>query len=288
MKRTLTWLAPLLSLVALLVITVPAAGSSAIAMGPRRPGPRESTSSNWAGYAVENYSLVTHGNHQKQTAVSNDVSSVAGTWVVPSVGQSPNYSGSTWSSCWVGIDGYSDSTVEQIGTEQDYDATTGTSSYYAWYEMYPAPYYTINEPVNPGDTITASVTWVTGNTFDLTISDTGPSTTWNYTTTQTLPNGSTALRQSAECIAEAPSSINGVLPLADFGQVQFSGVQANGAAFDSASPSWSTVDPITMIDGTSQASPTSLTDNQGSNSFNVTWSEYASPSHGHGNGHGKK
>ena len=211
MKRTLTWLAPLLSLVALLVITVPAAGSSAIAMGPRRPGPRESTSSNWAGYAVENYSLVTHGNHQKQTAVSNDVSSVAGTWVVPSVGQSPNYSGSTWSSCWVGIDGYSDSTVEQIGTEQDYDATTGTSSYYAWYEMYPAPYYTINEPVNPGDTITASVTWVTGNTFDLTISDAGPGTTWNYTTTQTLPNGSTALRQSAECIAEAPSSINGVV-----------------------------------------------------------------------------
>ena len=278
MKKPVMWLAPLLSLVALLVITVPAVGSSAVAMGTRKPGPRESTSSNWAGYAVENYTLVPQGHHQKKVITNNAVSSVNGTWLVPEVGPSPNYSGSTWSSCWVGIDGYSDSTVEQIGTEQDYNATTNTSSYSAWYEMYPAPFYTINETVSPGDVMTATVTWESGNTFTLTINDLGK---WSFSTTQTLPSGSTALRQSAEAIAEAPSAINGVLPLADFGQVQFSGVTANGAAFDEATSPWSTIDPITMIDGTSQASPTSLTDSPNPDSFNVTWSEYSSPPHGH-------
>ena len=45
-------------------------------------------------------------------------------------------SGPTYSSVWVGIDGYSSNTVEQIGTEQDVSAN-GKTSYYAWYEMYP-------------------------------------------------------------------------------------------------------------------------------------------------------
>ena len=63
---------------------------------------------------------------------STSVSYVAGSWVVPTVSTKTN----GYSSVWVGIDGYSSSTVEQIGTEED--VVNGKATYYAWYEMYPS------------------------------------------------------------------------------------------------------------------------------------------------------
>ena len=57
------------------------------------------------------------------------MSAVYGSWIVPTV--SGSSSGKTYSAVWVGIDGYaSDSTVEQIGTEQD--VVNGTPVYQAW------------------------------------------------------------------------------------------------------------------------------------------------------------
>lgn len=41
----------------------------------------------------------------------------------------------SYSAFWVGLDGYSSKTVEQIGTEAD--CKGATPSYYAWYEFYP-------------------------------------------------------------------------------------------------------------------------------------------------------
>src|SRR4051812_35832181 len=65
-------------------------------------------STNWSGYAaVTNLS----------SPAPNSVTAVSGSWVVPTVTGSRQ--GSSYSSAWVGIDGFSDSTVEQIGTEQD-------------------------------------------------------------------------------------------------------------------------------------------------------------------------
>ena len=66
------------------------------------------TSSNWSGYAV----ATNLSNPQ-----ANSVSAVSGSWIVPTVTGSSR--GTTYSAVWVGIDGYSDSTVEQIGTEED-------------------------------------------------------------------------------------------------------------------------------------------------------------------------
>ena len=74
-----------------------------------------------------------------------------------------------YSSLWVGIDGYSSSTVEQVGTEAD--VVNGKATYYAWYEMYPSDAVNISSiTVNAGDSITASVAYVS-NQFVLTISD---------------------------------------------------------------------------------------------------------------------
>jgi hypothetical protein len=71
---------------------------------------------------------------------------------------------------------------------------------------------------------------------------------------------------SAEVIAEAPSSSGGVLPLANFGTVNFSGASVNGSTLTSNTPG---LDAITMVtsSGTVKAQPGSM--NNGS--FSDTW-----------------
>ena len=120
--------------------------------------PIQNTSSNWSGYAIN--------------GSSGSVSNVAGTWTVPTVSTSK----SGYSAVWVGIDGYSSSSVEQIGTGED--VSNGQASYYAWYEMYPSASVTIpSMTVKPGDSMTGSVTYnAAGNDFVLTITDTTEST----------------------------------------------------------------------------------------------------------------
>jgi len=54
----------------------------------------------------------------------------------------------TASAIWVGIDGSSDRTVEQIGTEQDW--SMGAPVYYAWLRCIPrADLYSRSFPLNP-------------------------------------------------------------------------------------------------------------------------------------------
>src|SRR5690348_12236358 len=60
-------------------------------------------STNWSGYAV--------------TGPNGSVSSVQGSWIVPSVTCAKH--SATYSSYWVGIDGFSSGTVEQTGTDSD-------------------------------------------------------------------------------------------------------------------------------------------------------------------------
>src|SRR5271166_4368093 len=73
-------------------------------------------STNWSGYgAATNLSAPATGS----------VTAVSGSWVVPTVTGSRR--GTVYSAAWVGIDGLSDSTVEQLGTEQD--VSNGTAHY---------------------------------------------------------------------------------------------------------------------------------------------------------------
>ena len=86
---------------------------------------------------------------------------------VPSVSASDT---NTYSAIWVGLDGSSNRTVEQIGTEQDW--SSGGPVYYAWFEMYPQRGYQIMDfPVSPGDHISAEVQWISKTMFNLTITN---------------------------------------------------------------------------------------------------------------------
>lgn len=139
-------------------------------------------SPNWSGYAV--------------TGREGSITSVTGSWIVPAAtcgGSDPNDSGA---SHWVGIDGYTSTTVEQTGT--DVDCSKGSPDYYAWYEFYPDPGITITTlAVEPGDVIRASVTY-SGTEFTATITD--ERTQQTFTKSKAV---SKAKRDSAEWIAEA-------------------------------------------------------------------------------------
>jgi hypothetical protein len=172
-------------------------------------------SSNWSGYAVN--------------GSAGSVTSASGSWIVPTVSGGM---GTAYAAFWTGIDGFSSSTVEQIGTLSQsstsfsFRGAKTTVTYYAWYEFYPSESIiaitTATSPsgapatVKPGDSIFATVTYVSGTTFTLTIND--KTEGWTFTTTGSQP-GATA--SSAEWVAEAPSSSTGVLPLANFGHINF-------------------------------------------------------------------
>lgn len=198
-----------------------------------------STSTNWSGYAV------TGGTYRTVTA----------SWTQPAV----SCSATAYSSFWVGIDGDTSNTVEQTGTDSDCSGATPT--YSAWYEMYPKfPVY-FSDPVAAGDHFTAGVTTDGAGAFTLTLTDTTKG--WTETTSQRLRKARLA---SAEVIAEAPSSSGGVLPLANFGSVSFSGATVNGSTLTSSTPG---LDPITMVSssGTVKAQPSGMSNG----SFSVTW-----------------
>lgn len=200
-----------------------------------------STSTNWSGYAT----------------TGSRYTSVAGSWKEPTASCSAGQT--AYSSFWVGIDGDTTNTVEQTGT--DADCSSGTPTYYAWYEMYPKFPVNLSNPVAPGDSLSASVTTTGSGSFTLTISDSTQH--WSFSTKQSSKK---AKLGSAEWIAEAPSGSGGVLPLANFGTVSFSSCTANGVGI-SSNPN---VDEIVMetSGGVVKAQPSGLS---GGNAFSVAW-----------------
>ena len=94
---------------------------------------------------------------------------------------------------------------------------------------------------------------------------------WTFSTTQ---SGSGFARSSAEVIAEAPSSCNilfcSEVPLADFGQVAYSGSSLIDGAGRQGSLSAFNANEITMVKhGTTLATPSSLSPD--GTSFSMTW-----------------
>jgi hypothetical protein len=224
-------------------------------------------STNWSGYAAET---------NLTTPASNAVTMVSGSWIVPKVTGKTN----AYSSVWVGIDGYSSPSVEQLGTEQD-TSRSGATRYYAWWEMYPNPSVIIpNFPISAGDSISASVTYSSG-AYTLQIADITRNESFS------TPQSATAQRSSAEWIVEAPSS-GGILPLANFGTATFSKAQAtiNGitGAIDNTSWANTSIDMVSKS-GTVIAHTSALTDGGNSSSFSVTFTG-SSGGGGHGHGHG--
>ena len=230
----------------------------------------ESTSGNWSGYAVP----------LDTTGTRDTFSAVQGTWTIPLV---TGLLTPTYSSAWVGIDGYTSDSVEQIGTEQDW---TGKSvSNYVWFEMYPNYAYEITGfPAKPGDSISAKVVYEgqsnvrvgrrteVESVFQLTITNNTEKASYTVPSSYTSSTASFA-RSSAEWILEAPAS-SSILPLADYGATSFSSCEAT-SVHSGGKPapisSW-VPDPLTMIDPNGgDSTPSALSAN--GQAFSVDYSD---------------
>jgi hypothetical protein len=172
------------------------------------------TSSNWAGYA--------------ETGASGDFTNVTSSWVQPA---GHCGSGDQHAAFWVGLDGYSSRTVEQIGSEVD--CAGQYAEYSAWYEIYPSPAVAFSNKVQAGDQLAASVSYEGSGKFLLTITDSTQH--WTRSATKSLAR---AARSSAEVIAEAPCcTLKGdVLPLTNFGTASFSDATVNNSNLCTPTP----------------------------------------------------
>jgi Peptidase A4 family len=213
-------------------------------------------SENWSGYAATSAKAFTY---------------VHSTYVQPAI-TCPGVA-DQWTSNWVGLDGFNDSTVEQDGTDAHCGGTGNTTpKYEAWYEMYPANSVNVFA-VHPGDVIDVSVTYASGN-FGLTVSD----LTTGKSATDTAACASCA-RASAEWIIERPALCNNagtkcfITELADFGTSAMGGDEAQVAGGNVKGVGGFTNDPIDMVDPLASGGFNSL-DTVGAlsgQSFTATW-----------------
>jgi hypothetical protein len=215
-------------------------------------------SSNWSGYLI--------------SAQNHSVTDVKGTWIVPAIQGSCPATSATSSSFWVGMDGVSSNTVEQIGTMSA--CVQGVPSYSAWIEYYPNPLVTLSSvPIKPGDLVSAEVSY--NKVLIFSISDLTSGKTYSLSM-----KGIFATRSSAEWVAEDPANLQGSLPLANFGTVNFGGGSSATGTSDRATIAGisgpigsfgSSVVRVQMVSasGAVMASPSQLSPS--SSGFSVTW-----------------
>ena len=183
--------------------------------GVRSPGGLGWYSSNWAGYTV----------------AAGPYRSVSGQWKVPAV--SPTRRAS-YSAQWVGIDGFTNDSLIQAGTQANF--VDGAARYSAWWEILPAPAVTIRSlTVRARDAISVTIERVASGRWRITLKD-GRSGT--FTTVRAYAGPAS----SAEWIEEAPVIDGQLAPLAAHAPLDF-----DNAAVDGGTPNLSIGDAGAML-----------------------------------------
>ena len=230
----------------------PGTGTAPSVTQPSTPAAVLSRSSNWSGYA----------------ATGGLVTSVTGSWIVPTVSSTSAGADATW----VGIGGLTGRDLIQAGTQAMVSAN-GTVEYSAWTEMLPQSSRTVPLEVRAGDAVTVTLTQQSGTNWLITINN--DTTKENYSVTVQYSSSTS----SGEWIQEAPSAGRGIVPLDQFGTLRFT---AGGAVVNGKSQSLADLGAraITMINGAGQAiAQPSVLGSDGS-SFTVTRTDAPSTSTG--------
>jgi hypothetical protein len=217
------------------------------------------SSLNWSGYAVTASSGQTIGRMQALLTIP-DVNCARSTL---------GSSGHAVVSDWAGLDGFTSTTVEQIGIGADCTSTTGPATYFAFYEMFPNPGVTFTG-VSPGDAIVVIVHRVSTG-WQLVLQD--RTTGGSITTVQPCPSGSVCRDANGEAITE---DFNGSVPagfnLADFGldnQTDLLATSGSGRNGSLGSGGLWTSTTIDMVNGTHRlATPGPL---YGGEAFYLGW-----------------
>jgi hypothetical protein len=220
---------------------------------PRTPGASTTleNSFNWAGYA-------------DLSGTSQEFTKVSSTWVAPKLASCSSEDRVVID--WVGLDGWTNGTVEQAGTYAQ--CFEGSPFYGVWWEMYPTNNIQIAGGLTPGDSVTGSVVRK-GTAYTLAVVDhTHSSDSFTQNTTCAL---TTCLDTSAEWIQERPGYSIGLAPEAQTNAVKFTKASETGGGTTGNITSFPSVLQINCIDATGSyniAQPGSVTTG---NTFTATW-----------------
>jgi hypothetical protein len=219
-----------------------------------------SGSYNWSGYVDTD-------------ATAGYFKSISGDWTTPTVGASCTIE-DTVAAQWIGLDGWTNKTVEQEGVIdwcfEDH------ATYYTWYEMYPAGSVEVGKTLQPGDKIATSITTSVAKgvtSYKMVLTD-STRTGNGFNKTLTCP-AATCKDTSAEWIDERPDfTTSGFAPLADFGTWTLSGASVKGGTVSGTAINAYGDSAIEMIDSTGSyllATPSALaTHDRG---FTVKWDD---------------
>jgi hypothetical protein len=169
---------------------------------PAAVTPSTDTSRNWAGY----------------NATGGQFTAVTGTWIVPHVNAQGATSISTDAS-WVGIGGVTSRDLIQSGSEAEV-VGPGDVVYDTWIEMLPAPPTVVPLAIVPGDSVSVAITQTQPGTWSISLKN--GTTGKSYQTSVQYRSSNS----SAEWVEEAASTRRTVVPLDQFGKVQFTNASA--------------------------------------------------------------
>jgi Peptidase A4 family len=221
-------------------------GTAPGATAPGAPALSTVRSTNWSGFATVRRGVTFR--------------SVRATFYVPYV--NCRLTPKSYSSHWVGFDGFKDKTVEQDGFEAD---CHGSRPFYrAWWELYPKPETRIRLYVAGGDSITAAVSYSRSDgKFTFTISN-----NTRHRRFRTVRRCQVRCRRSsAEVISEAPTLLTSsgahLARLADYGAASYENIaitDSGGARGGIVSRHWNFAKIIQVRENTRVvvAQPTSL------------------------------
>jgi hypothetical protein len=222
-------------------------------------------SNNWSGYNVGSLS---DGDKL--------FTSISGQWVVPTATQHTKGQAES-SASWVGIGGgcvdatcaLTDETLIQAGTEQDV-SSSGAASYYAWYEIIPAPSIRVSLPVHAGNTVSVSIAQAEPEVWTITISDLTTKANWSTT----VPYPSTM--DTAEWIEETPLTVGtggtGLSAMPTLGTVTFDKATLNGA-----NPHFTAADEMQLVNSAGRPIATPSAPDPDTDGFNdCTWASSCS------------
>jgi hypothetical protein len=217
------------------------------------------SSGNWSGYVDE-------------AKTGTTFKSVTAYFNIPNLNCANSQPGpdGSWYSDWVGLDGWSNGTVEQEGTEAY--CSSGAEGLYVFYEMYPASPVVFTGAA-PGDALQTTTTYnATAGTYSLKVADLTQS---GAGVTETIRCAATCANDSAEVISEAPGGGPPNYGLADFGAANYTNtevVTASGTTggFASNSADWTSAKINMVANGTGETLATAGV-LSGTNAFMVRW-----------------
>lgn len=242
----------LLSKAFLVSIVLFAAAPLFAAQAPTVPLPLTAApeaSLNWSGYA----------------ATGGIFTTVSGTWTVPRVQAEDDQGYLSADTAWVGIGGVLGTDLIQAGTQAIVEPN-GRITYQAWYEKLPEYSQKLPVSIRPGDSVSVDISRQGGSEWLISFKNNTTGRSFDM-----LTEYDSSL-SSAEWVVETPSTDYGILPLSDFGAVNFtSGTTVKDGRTVTITESGATPIELTNYLGDSLAYPSDI--NPDGASFTVTRTE---------------